>query len=114
MFLATAADKPAAASWREACAMTTKFLDNKICTFKILLSLLLSPPPKKKTAFWTIFLSAQFPPRLKHANSIFIVVSPSLNREKGRKTAKTHPESAFRWALIGWVLGLSLSYSGTH
>ena len=34
--------------------MTTKFLDNKICTFKILLSWLF---PRKKR-FWTILLSA--------------------------------------------------------
>ena len=28
--------------------------------------------------------------------------------EKGRKTAKTHPESTSGWVLIGWVLDLSL------
>ena len=31
-----------------------------------------------------------------------------LHGEKGKKTAKTHPESAFGWVLIGWVLGRSL------
>ena len=31
-----------------------------------------------------------------------------LRWEKGRKTAKTHPESAFGWVLIGWALGRSL------
>ena len=30
--------------------------------------------------------------------------------EKGRKTTETHPESAFGWVLIGWVLGRSLSF----
>ena len=55
--------------------MTTKFLDNRICTFKISLSWRFP----RKTAFWTIFLSApSFPPPLKTANFIFIVVSPSL------------------------------------
>ena len=34
--------------------MTTKFLDNKICTFKWRFP--------RKTAFWTIFLSAPEPP----------------------------------------------------
>ena len=28
--------------------------------------------------------------------------------EKGRKTAETHPKSAFGWVLNGWVLGRSL------
>ena len=40
-----------------ACAMTTKFLDNKIFTFKILLSWRFP----RKIAFWTIFLSAPLP-----------------------------------------------------
>ena len=39
-------------------AMTTKFLDDKICTFKILLSWRFP----RKTAFWTIFLSAPHAP----------------------------------------------------
>ena len=59
--------------------MTTKFLDNKIFTFKILLSWRFP----RKIAFWTIFLPAPLPtPPLKSANFIFIVVSLSLN--KGR------------------------------
>ena len=40
-----------------ACAMTTKFLDNKILTFKILSSWRFP----RKIAFWTIFLSAPLP-----------------------------------------------------
>ena len=35
-----------------------------------------------------------------------------LHGEKGRTTAKTHPESAFGWVLIGWVLRSSLSFLG--
>ena len=38
-----------------ACAMTTSFLDNQICTFKIVLSWRF---PRKKQRFGTIFLSA--------------------------------------------------------
>ena len=61
-----------------ACAMTTKFLDNKICTLKILLPWRFSM--KKKTAFWDDFpLCTQGPPPLKSENLIFIVVSPSLS-----------------------------------
>ena len=55
--------------------MTTKFLDNEMFTFKILLSWRFP----RKIAFWTIFLSApKAPPPLKNANFIFIVVSLSL------------------------------------
>ena len=38
--------------------MTTKFLDNKMCTFKIGLSWRFP----RKTAFWTTFLSAPISP----------------------------------------------------
>ena len=31
-----------------------------------------------------------------------------LHGEKRRETAKTHPEPAFGWVLIGWALGRSL------
>ena len=44
--------------------MTTKFFDNKICDFNILLSWRFP----RKTAFWTIFLSAPRPPPLKTDN----------------------------------------------
>ena len=55
--------------------MTTKCLDNKIFTFKILLSWRFP----RKIALWTIFLSAPLPtPSLKNANFIFIVVSLSM------------------------------------
>ena len=55
--------------------MRTKFLGNKICTFKFLLSWRFP----RKTAFWTIFLFApKAPPPSKSENSIFIVVSPAL------------------------------------
>ena len=33
-----------------------------------------------------------------------------LHGAKGRKTANTHPESAFAWVLIGWALGRSLPW----
>ena len=62
--------------------MTTKiskFLDNKICTFKTLLSWRVP----RRTAFWTIFLSApKASPPQKSENCIFIVVSPSLIGDK--------------------------------
>ena len=58
-----------------ACAMTTKFLDNRIFKFDFLLSWRFP----RKAAFWDDFpLCPRRPPALKHANSIFIVVSPSL------------------------------------
>ena len=60
-----------------ACAMTTTFLDNTICTFKILLSLRF---PTKTSIFLTIFLSAPNPPPPSKAKILFfLVVSPSLN-----------------------------------
>ena len=55
--------------------MTTTFLDNKICTFKIFVVAF----PTKETAFWTIFLSAPSAPPLKQGKFyVSIVVSPSL------------------------------------
>ena len=72
------------------CAMTTKLLDNQICTFKILLSWRF----QRKIAFWTILLSAtKGPPPSKSENFIFIVVSPSLNLEKPcKKTENTQKD----------------------
>ena len=65
--------------------MTTKFLDNKIWTFKILLSWRFP----RKTAFWTIFLSApQGHPPSKSENFIFIVVSLSLTPAEPRGEKK--------------------------
>ena len=50
------------------CAMTTKLFDNQICTFKIILSWRFP----RKTAFWTIFLSApKAPPPLKNRKFYF-------------------------------------------
>ena len=55
--------------------MTTNFLDNKICTFKILLLWRF----RENKRFWTIFLSApKAHPPSKSENVMFIVVSPSL------------------------------------
>ena len=58
-----------------ACAMATKFLDNKICTFRILLSWRF---PGKTVLFDNFPLCPQGPPPSKVQNFIFIVVSPSL------------------------------------
>ena len=59
--------------------MTTKFLDNKICTFDILLAWRFP----RKIALWDEVplcppMPPPPPPPLKSANFIFIVVSPSL------------------------------------
>ena len=55
--------------------MTTKFLDNKMFAFKILLSWRFP----RKQAFWDDFpLRPPRPPLLKSKKNIFIVVSPSL------------------------------------
>ena len=55
--------------------MTTKLLENKSFTFKILLSWHFP----QKIAFWTIFLSAHpCPPPPEKRKFIFIVVSLSL------------------------------------
>ena len=56
--------------------MTTKFLDNKIFTFKILLSWRF--PRKKTSVFGRFPLCPQGPPPLHSENFIFIVASPSL------------------------------------
>ena len=70
-------------SWNSpgACAMRTKFLDNKIRTFKILLSWRFP----RKTAFCTIFLSAlEAPPPLKKRKLFFIVVLPLWHSQQYR------------------------------
>ena len=50
-----------------ACTMTTKLLDNKICTFKIILSWRFA----RKQCFWTIFLSV---PNASPSEFFFFVV----------------------------------------
>ena len=71
--------------------MTTEFLDNKNCNFKILLSWRFP----RKTAFWTIFRSApRTPPPSKSEKVIFIVVSPSL--KYAHATARCPLKSAIR------------------
>ena len=79
--------------------MTTKFLDNKIFTFKILLSWRFP----WKIAFWTIFLPAPLPnPPRKSANFIFIVVSLSLNRiNDAQKRWQCTPGRAFNTKRLG-------------
>ena len=64
-------------------AMTTKFLDNKICTFKIILSWRFP----RKTAFLDDFPLCPPGPPLKSENFIFIVVSPSLIYRKQRNVS---------------------------
>ena len=54
-----------------ACAMTTKVVDNKICTFKILLSRLF---PRQKTAF----LPPMRPPPPSKMETLFILSSRRL------------------------------------
>ena len=54
--------------------MTTKCLDNKICTFKFLLSWRFP----RKTAFWTIFLSAPKRPPPSKSKSLFLLSSRRL------------------------------------
>ena len=51
-----------------ACAMTTKFLDNKICTFEMLLSWRFP----RLAAFWDDFPLRPQPPPLRSANFIYI------------------------------------------
>ena len=63
--------------------MTTTFLDNKICTFKIFYCRGVS---HEKQRFWTIVLSAPKASPLKSENYIFIVVSPSLKQRKNITT----------------------------
>ena len=79
-----------------ACAMTTKFLDNNICTFKILLSWHF--PRKKKTAFWTIFLSAPKAPSPQKTNILFLLSSRCLWTLTFAKCGPT-PYSASLWRL---------------
>ena len=57
--------------------MTTNFLDNKICTFKILLSWRF--PRKDNSILNDVPLSPKVPPSKSGDFFIFIVVSPSLS-----------------------------------
>ena len=57
-----------------ACAMTTKFLDNKIFAFKIILSWRFP----RKIAFWTIFLSAPLPTPPWKTQILFLLSSRFL------------------------------------
>ena len=64
-----------------ACAMTTKLLDTKMCSVKIVLSSKRFP---RRTAFWDDFPLCPHAPRSKNANSIFTVLL-SLNKGRDRK-----------------------------
>ena len=85
--------------------MTT--LDYHISTFKTLLSWRF---PRKR-ALWTILLSAPNATPLKDANSILIVVSPSVKFRETPLFREPARESAFSWfglpeRLLG-ILGFS-------
>ena len=56
--------------------MTAKFLDNKLCTFKILLSWRF---PRENRRFWTIFLSAPKASPLPQENFLYCRLAVSLN-----------------------------------
>ena len=77
-----------------ACAMTTKFLDNKICTFKILLWWRFP----RKTAFWTIFLSAAKASPPQKARILFLLSSRRLWVRGGVR----HPPELSEVSIRGW------------
>ena len=76
-----------------ACAMTTKFLDHRICAFKILLSWHF--PTKKRNSVLDDFplCPHSIPPPLKTAIFIFIVVSPPLKICKSLQNCSIPPLS---------------------
>ena len=47
--------------------------------------------------------------KIKHFGREELIQTAASWGEKGRKTAKTQPESSFRCILIGWILGRSLT-----
>ena len=70
-----------------ACAMTTKFLDNKICTFKILLSWRFP----RKQAFWDDFpLCPQGPAPSKAKICRLAVSDPYWSAQKNSRKRKIH------------------------
>ena len=82
-----------------ACVMTTDFLDNKICTFKTLLSWHL---PRKNSVFGQFSSMPPMPPPPQNGNFIFIVLSPSLKVVKKRLPQKS--EGDFSEQSPGWIL----------
>ena len=75
-----------------ACAMTTTFLDNKICTFKILLSWRF----RRKTAFWEnspLYLHPRAPTPLKSANFIFVCRLAVSDRHWGRNSSYSRDDA---------------------
>ena len=67
-------------------AMTTRFLDDKVRTFEILLSWCF---PRGNNVWGTFFASAPIPPPLKNTSFIFTVVSPSLTLAHQIRTIAT-------------------------
>ena len=62
--------------------MTTKFLDYNICTFKFLLSWRFRQKKNSVLDDFPLCPQCRPPPPLKTANSIYIVVSPSLTNKQ--------------------------------
>ena len=88
-----------------ACAMTTKFLDNKIRTFKILLSWRFP----RKTAFWTIFLCPQCRPPPPPQNCKFYFYCRLAVSELGGKNLSHSDLGRFtRTKVQNWI-SLTLS-----
>ena len=74
--------------------MTTKFLDNKICTFKIFIVVAF---PTKTSVFGDDFpLCSQGPPPQKR-KFYFIIVSPSLMDKPGEFTKTPHIRKLHRF-----------------
>ena len=79
--------------------MTTKCLDNKICTFKILLSWRFP----RKTAVWTIFLSVpQGPPQ--KAKILFLLSSRRLWQQPPRRNDYQKLRWEFYSVSAAWLL----------
>ena len=110
--------------------MTTKFLDNKIFTFKILLSWRFP----WKIAFWTIFLPAPLPRPPRKVQILFLLSSrflwlfpiqwkdpslhwfllhpegPEIEKIPSRSKKNIPPRTKFSFSLEMFILGLEISF----
>ena len=75
--------------------MTTKFLDNKICTFKILLSWRFP----RKTAFWTIFLSDPKPPPPPHNRKFYFYCRLAVSDRGLYRIFVSRLSEGFKWGM---------------
>ena len=91
--------------------MTTKFLDDKVCTFKILLSWRF---PRKQAFLDDFPLCPQSPPPLKSEHFIFIVVSPSLNSQPPEHSRIPSPSVRLGTPLFSEVVPERASQSCCH